>query len=220
MLNHSQYLLPSPPFYGVSHNKPCTLQALHPEELPLINGASVKRIGEFCAGRYCAHQVLEQLGFSHVPVLKNEHGAPVWPKGIVGSISHSSEMSIAVAARSEDIQALGVDIQYYDRPFPDQTFATLFRHQEIRSILSAQRGLADRFAYSIFASKESVIKCIYNAFGYWLDFTDILIEIDLTRGWFLISIPKKRAFNRPGWFGRVYFDTAYISTATWLTHSK
>jgi 4'-phosphopantetheinyl transferase EntD len=211
-------MLPSPPFYSVSYDKPYTPQVLHPEEHLLINGASAKRIGEFCAGRYCAHQVLEQLGFSHVPVLKNQHGAPIWPKGIVGSISHSSEMSIAVAARSVDIQALGVDIQYYGHPFPDQTFATLFRRQEIRSILNAPPEFVDQYAYSIFASKESALKCIYSAFGHCLEFTDIFIDINFTDGWFLISIPNKRAFDRPGWLGKVFFDGAYIFTVVWLPH--
>jgi 4'-phosphopantetheinyl transferase EntD len=216
MLYRLQYPAPSLPFYSASYNKPCTPDVLHPDEHRLLNGASAKRIGEFCAGRYCAHQVLEQLGYKDVSVLKNLHGAPLWPAGIVGSISHSREMSIAVAARSVNVQAIGVDIQYCEPPFPRQSFTTLLRPQEIRTILDAPAELADQYAYSIFAAKESALKCVYGASGHWLEFTDILIDLNLADGWFLLSIPSKRAFSLPGWLGRVYFDGAYVVTVTWL----
>src|SRR5688572_29707947 len=68
------------------------------ERIPLpatLHGAVPKRQAEFRAGRYCAMTALTALDarFAGCEVGRADSGAPVWPAGIVGSISHSDGMA-------------------------------------------------------------------------------------------------------------------------------
>ncbi|MBS0423294.1 MAG: hypothetical protein JSR71_02455 [Proteobacteria bacterium] len=94
-------LLPSPPFYFATSETSKDLRVLHKSELPLIAGAGTKRQQEFCSGRFCAHQVLDRLGYQDVPLLADQCGAPVWPCGIAGSISHSGGKAVAAAIQKK-----------------------------------------------------------------------------------------------------------------------
>ena len=59
-----------------------------------------KRRLEFTHGRYCAHQAMQLLGMSVVAIPKGTDRAPVWPDGIIGSISHSGDTAAAVITQS------------------------------------------------------------------------------------------------------------------------
>lgn len=96
-------LLPSPPFYFALCETPKDQQVLHQSELPLIAGAGPKRQQEFCSGRFCAHRVLDRLGYQDIPVLADQYGAPVWPSGITGSISHSGGKAVAAAVQKKTL---------------------------------------------------------------------------------------------------------------------
>ena len=67
----------------------------HKHELSLHNLAltpkpqfSQKRLSDFATGRYCAMKALEQFGIQDAIIPIGEDRAPIWPEGIVGSISH------------------------------------------------------------------------------------------------------------------------------------
>jgi 4'-phosphopantetheinyl transferase EntD len=99
-------LLPSPPFYFALCETSKDPQVLHPSELPLIAGAGIKRQQEFCSGRFCAHQALDRLGYHDIPLLADQYGAPVWPCGITGSISHSGGIAVAAAVQKKTLAHL------------------------------------------------------------------------------------------------------------------
>ena len=69
-------------------------------ERPIVKKAVEKRRREFSAGRTCARQALRELGCADAPIVHNQNGAPLWPPGIVGSITHSNTYAAAVAADS------------------------------------------------------------------------------------------------------------------------
>ncbi len=75
---------------------------LLPEEQALVASAGPERVAEFTAGRHCARLALASLdpSLSRMPVLADAHGAPSWPPGFVGSISHCAGWTGAVTARS------------------------------------------------------------------------------------------------------------------------
>lgn len=77
-------LLPSAELY----EDPPGLEPL-PEEEPLIAKSVAKRRNEFITVRYCARQALSVLGIPEVPILKGDKGQPLWPDGIVGSMTHT-----------------------------------------------------------------------------------------------------------------------------------
>ncbi|QOJ24569.1 MAG: hypothetical protein HRU78_13700 [Gammaproteobacteria bacterium] len=94
-------MLPSPPFYFAICDTPKDQRALHKSELSLITGAGIKRQQDFCTGRFCAHQVLDKMGHKDTPLLADQNGAPLWPCGITGSISHSGGKAVAAAVQKK-----------------------------------------------------------------------------------------------------------------------
>src|SRR5208283_1858886 len=66
-------------------------------ELPAaLERATAKRVGEFLAGRFCARAAIEALAGAPVELLpRGPDGCPVWPPGLVGSISHTDRFATA-----------------------------------------------------------------------------------------------------------------------------
>jgi len=86
-----------------------TLQLLVPHD-PSLGRAAPRRIAAYLAGRYCTARALAAAG-SAAPLPVGEAGAPAWPAGFVGSISHAPTRAVAVVARASRWRALGVDCE-------------------------------------------------------------------------------------------------------------
>jgi len=84
---------------------------LHPEEARLVAGAAEKRQRDFALGRACAHAALAQLDRDKGPIARTGNGAPLWPAGLVGSITHTPGYAAALVARAADFAGLGVDAE-------------------------------------------------------------------------------------------------------------
>lgn len=80
-------------------------------EYPGTLGTAVdQRRAEFLAGRRCAQSALDTLGCERQPVHVGLDGAPVWPDGYHGSISHCAKWACAAVARGSG-PGLGVDCE-------------------------------------------------------------------------------------------------------------
>src|SRR5215207_4316780 len=84
---------------------------LFPQEEAIIARAVERRRREFTTARMCAHAALTKLGLTPVPILRGERNAPVWPAGVVGSITHCAGYRAAVVAHSSDLTAIGIDAE-------------------------------------------------------------------------------------------------------------
>jgi 4'-phosphopantetheinyl transferase EntD len=87
------------------------IEVLSPAELALVDGSAGKRKTDFSTGRFCAKKALEQLGIGHSQILRDSGKQPIWPAGIVGSISHSSLLTGAIVGKNSDIVSVGLDIE-------------------------------------------------------------------------------------------------------------
>jgi hypothetical protein len=61
---------------------------LFPEKEAVISRAVDKRRREFQTVRHCARRALRELGVPPAAVLPGERREPVWPPGVVGSLTH------------------------------------------------------------------------------------------------------------------------------------
>lgn len=61
---------------------------LFPQECAFIARATESRRREFATARSCARAALARLGRLPAPVLPGPGGAPQWPDGVTGSITH------------------------------------------------------------------------------------------------------------------------------------
>jgi 4'-phosphopantetheinyl transferase EntD len=143
---------------------------LWPAELSVAASMGEKRRREFTAGRHCARQALVRLGQEPVALPIGPGRAPVWPPGIIGSISHTDEIAIAAVAYQAELQSLGIDVESAD-PLEPGLLELVCREEE----RAAQTLLGAKL---IFSAKESVYKCLWPLTGVFLEFHAIGIRID------------------------------------------
>jgi 4'-phosphopantetheinyl transferase EntD len=144
---------------------------LEAERQMLGRGAVARRVAEFAAGRHCARLALRELGIEAGPIPIGERGAPQWPAGVTGSISHGAELAGAVAARTTAYSGLGLDIERRGRLAP-QLYRLLFTEQELAAPITPD------LAVLLFSAKEAVYKAAFPLLRQWIDFTEVLIEVD------------------------------------------
>ena len=90
---------------------------LFPEEEAVIARAVDKRRREFTTARACARAALDKLGLPPVPIVPGLRGAPGWPAGIVGSITHCAGYRAAAVARDREVVTIGLDAEPHE-PLP------------------------------------------------------------------------------------------------------
>jgi len=143
-------------------------QPLLPGEAELVRRAVPSRRDSFAAGRCAARAALAALGQPPGPILRGTHGAPLWPEGIVGSITHSAALCLAVAARRAESAGLGVDIEP-DRVLPPGIIAEIVTPEDD----AAQNPAAP---LRIFSAKEAVYKAQYPLSGRVIGFDAVSIR--------------------------------------------
>lgn len=149
--------------------------ALFPAERAMITRAVEKRRREFTTVRHCARAALAKLGVPPAPILPGERGAPCWPAGVVGSMTHTARYRAAAVAWSREIAAVGIDAEP-NEPLPDGVFDTIARPDE-RAAFAEPTGSAVCRDRLLFSAKESVYKAWYPLTHRWLDFHDATIRI-------------------------------------------
>jgi len=150
---------------------------LPPQEAAIVERVSDKRRREFTAGRECARIALGKLGVVPVPILIGERGAPQWPPGIVGSITHCDGYRAAAAAHASDVAAIGMDAEP-DDPLPRGVLDVISLPAE-RARLAALAGEGPAVCWDrlLFSAKESVYKAWFPLTGRWLGFEDADVTI-------------------------------------------
>ena len=167
---------------------------LYPEEEARVARAVPKRRREFAAVRACARRAMEKLGVPPQPILPGAHGAPAWPAGVIGSMTHCDAYCAAALARAGDLASLGIDAEPH-APLPDGVLLSvaLPAEQERLARLTAERpGVHwDRL---LFSAKESVYKAWFPLARRWLGFEDAVVVVEPTAGTFtarlLVSGPR------------------------------
>ncbi|MGW2161407.1 4'-phosphopantetheinyl transferase family protein [Nonomuraea sp. NPDC001699] len=171
--------------------QPCPL---FPEEEAVISGAVDKRRREFATARRCARDALGRLGHPPAPVLPGTRGAPIWPEGIVGSITHCGGYRAAAVARSSDIVTLGIDAEP-NLPLPRGVLEAIAVEEELCWVTDfLRRDPSARWDRLLFSAKESVYKSWFplaQPRQAHLDFTEASITFDPAGGGFLARLLVK-----------------------------
>ncbi|MDQ0834810.1 4'-phosphopantetheinyl transferase EntD [Streptomyces achromogenes] len=155
---------------------------LYPQEAALVVRAVDKRRREFTVVRGCARRAMEKLGVPAQPVLPGERGAPCWPDGVTGSMTHCADYSAAALVRAADLASLGIDAEPHG-PLPEGVLAAVALPAEKARL---ERLTADRpevhWDRLLFSAKESVYKAWFPLTRKWLDFGEADIEISADDG--------------------------------------
>lgn len=136
-----------------------------------------RRLAEFAAGRAAARGPLARLGCYSTAVRRGAKGEPLWPRGIVGSISHSRSFGLAAVARWRHFAALGVDLEN-DFPLGDPVHALVCAQDELEESLRGSPYGAGTTAKILFSVKESLFKAYFPTTRFVLDFLDARVSLD------------------------------------------
>jgi len=153
----------------------------------------MKRRCEYLAGRISAKTALEQLGVYDQQVIRGDSGCPVWPQGIVGSVTHTDSLAISCVSKVDHVKALGVDAEgILTCELANELAPQLLTAQDKRYSSSLPFNY---FVTLIFSAKEAIYKALYPSVGVFFGFEAVsLIELsdavavfelkkDLTERW-------------------------------------
>lgn len=163
---------------------------LFPAEEAAVARAVDKRRREFTTARFCARRALRKLDLPPVPLLPGERGAPQWPEGIAGSMTHCAGYRAAAVARTDEVVTVGIDAEPRE-PLPDGVLDAIALPAELRHVrsLSTQDPSLpwDRL---LFSAKESVYKAWFPLAREWLGFEDAELTFE-EAGAFTARLGKK-----------------------------
>lgn len=128
---------------------------LHPGEEHHVAHAAEKRRRDFVLGRSCARAALAPLGHGEAAIGMGADGAPQWPTGVLGSITHTRGYAAAVVGEASSFLGVGVDAECVGG-VTRKLWPRLFNAAE--QALLAARTDADVSATVLFSAKEAAFK--------------------------------------------------------------
>ena len=161
---------------------------LYPDEQAVLRKAVASRRIEFGTVRWCARQALARLGLPPASILPGLRGAPRWPAGVAGSMTHCAGYRAAALAHIRDIAAIGIDAEPHG-PLPDGVGDRVVNQVERRALAelaSAAPGVSwDKL---LFSAKEATYKAWFPLTQRWLGFDDAVISINPADGTFTAQL--------------------------------
>ncbi len=142
--------------------------ALLPEEALDSPDPKIRRFSG--AARIVARDL---LSLAECAMPKGPSGAPIWPRGIVGSLAHDSDVAVAAVASRREFASIGIDIEPAEALSPGvvRTIATPREQLSLNAYVYGGRLL--------FVAKEAVFKAVADLDQIFLDHHDV--EVDFTK---------------------------------------
>jgi len=146
------------------------------EELACLSPRAVdKRRREFAAGRAAAHQAMRDLGQIPRPITVAQTRAPIWPRGITGSITHTHSCAIAAVAPVSPLRAVGIDVEE-DTPLKEDLRPAICTSSELSWL--AQQENPGQMGKLLFSAKEAAYKCQHTISQAYFGFDGMELEIE------------------------------------------
>ena len=209
---------------------PAGEHAMHPAEAAAVARAVPSRRREFAATRACARTALAALagegalagvgspaasalaGEAAVAIPKGQGGDPVWPRGVVGSLTHCAGYRAAVVAGVDALRTIGIDAEPH-APLPadarDIVGGADERHPD------PPLGPGVHADCVLFSAKESVGKAHFARYREWLGFPDLHVTLHLG-GAFTARRRTAGPIPFPAYRGSWRVSDGLVLTCAWL----
>ncbi|HET9440604.1 MAG TPA: 4'-phosphopantetheinyl transferase superfamily protein [Longimicrobiales bacterium] len=191
---------------------------LHDEEVGAVKTAIDGRKQDFSSGRAYARAALASLGMSGCIIPSRADRSPLWPEGIVGSITHSHGLVAAVVGWRRDYAGVGLDVESLERSLAkgiDRLIRTPLEQEQMQGLRFPAEIDPVRL---VFSAKESIHKCVAPQSGVTLGFHDVELDLDLERQSFCARLLRADArlpdFRRI--VGRFAFTSRFVMTSVWM----
>jgi enterobactin synthetase component D len=184
---------------------------------PALDRATAKRKIQYLAGRACACRAIERLkpAESVQAPQRDADGCPVWPQGLVGSISHTDAFATAAVALRSQAIALGVDAEAVMSEEAAAEVAGLVASEDETRRVAELASLARPAALTlVFSAKESLFKALYPPTRRPFDYLDCEIaRLDSRERRFVVRLSTPfDVFGAAEYAGRYEFANGEVRT--------
>lgn len=207
-----------PPGVAVAATDP---RAAPPPAFPAEKAALARmapaRQREFRAGRAAIRAAMRSLGLPPAAVPMGPDRAPLWPAGLVGSLTHVPEACLAALAPAPALRGIGIDLERTGA-LAEELWEGVLGERE-RDWLRRQPDAArPRLATALFSAKEAAYKCQYPLSRRLLGFDAMRIALDPDLGRFSAEFRVPAPPFAPGdrLAGQVAFGPGWVLTAVIL----
>jgi 4'-phosphopantetheinyl transferase EntD len=149
---------------------------LLPAEEHMVARAVHKRRREVTNARSCARRALAGLGRPTGPILRGDKGQPLWPDGVVGSITHTTDYYAAAVAEATRVRSVGVDAEVHGE-LPEGVLHHIAYGPELTRLAALGTAGGIWWDRLLFSAKESVYKAWFPLTGRWLGFEDADVTV-------------------------------------------
>ena len=183
------------------------IPALTQREAAAIPQARDKRRREYATGRALVRAGLRRFFDVHdFELLNDPERAPMWPKGIAGSLSHSDATAWA-ALVDRGWGTVGIDGEHRTELKRDLWRLTM-RDEEIAALEALDESVRGQRALAMFSAKEALYKAQYPRSGLYMGFMALRVELDGDR---LICTFQKEVGP---------FEKGYVAHGRWRVTSS
>ena len=157
---------------------------------------------------------MAELGHSPCGIPSGPDRAPVWPLGLVGSITHSTDFCAAVVARSDVSATIGIDAEPIDA-VPAELVEEILRPDEAGDFNRQARPDGADWPTLYFCLKEAAYKAFYPTLSpdYRLSRHAGCVDLDTRR--FLAELPGLSARGIPIFQGKYLVRHGRVHAACW-----
>ncbi|WP_299008490.1 4'-phosphopantetheinyl transferase [uncultured Shewanella sp.] len=192
----------------------------HQIQLPTkLKKAVPKRQAEFLAGRFLAKCCFNQLALPYQDIMNAEDRSPIWPKNVIGSITHSNETAACGITTSKHVQALGIDLEYdINIKSCEDIYKSIINPAE-EALIRATALPFNQGVTLAFSAKESIYKALYPLIKQFFNFDAVEItNIDLINQRLTLKLTKNWStkFKQNHQFECHYirFEKSFLTTIT------
>jgi len=191
------------------------------EEQISVKNAVLNRKSEFYAGRIAARNALKKLGVLPITIPVGPGRMPIWPEGIIGSITHTRIYAMAATAYTASLKGIGIDLEKNARITAD-----LLEHLnsscrkdvslKCRQALNSKGICAQTLEFSIM---EASFKAYFSITQHYIEWEEVSCDIDPDTNCFTIKIsdsftPSTNNVNRI--MGRFGLVDAHLISVAWI----
>jgi 4'-phosphopantetheinyl transferase EntD len=119
---------------------------------------------------------MAELGYGDCSILVGEDRAPVWPDGLVGSITHTDDFVGAVVAPRSIVAGIGIDVEVRGS-VERRLWSQVFNESEADWLETLTAKHRADMATVLFSAKEAFYKCQYCVSRAWLGFHDASLTV-------------------------------------------
>ncbi len=134
-------------------------EVVPPSILVALCPVPADRAGQSSAVRACACELLRAHGVNAPHIGRHANGAPAWPAGWVGSLTHSAGWGAVAVARADSVRAVGIDLEDPQR-MKRALWPHVFTPEEINALDDLPDDEAQGRAAAAFGAKEAIFKAL------------------------------------------------------------